>query len=87
MLRTLETAVPPDVRRGFARVLRTLETATPPDVRRGSAPPLTHKKTLGLCPSFGHRPNQGLSPNQGHSPSLVVVTLTAGRSPASHQAA
>src|ERR1043166_967892 len=29
----------------------------------------------------------GLSPNQGHSPSHSFLSLTAGRSPASHQAA
>ena len=62
-------------------------TALPPDVRQGYALPQAKNKQRGYAPGSGFAPKQiGQRPNQGHSP-ISIFPVTAGRSPASHQAA
>jgi len=55
-------------------------------VRRGSAPPSASKINIWAMPLVRALLLRGQSPNQGLSP-IELFKLTAGQSPASHQAA
>ena len=78
----LETALPSEVETARSSADGT---ALPPDVRRGYAPPECWKEIWAM-PLVRATP-LGQRPNQGRSPLIFYSSLTAGRSPASHQAA